>query len=323
MSVGQTTTPNNPNLKYAVRDVTMSEVRFWDIETGRRIADYHGEDDVGFGYGALSDDGLRVAVADFGKLRFLDASTGRTERTVDLPGSWGKTPAFSPDGTLVAMPSLNGIALFEVSTGRQLHHDDSIPAGYVESAAWSPAGDRIATGHGDGCVRVWDATSGALIWSKQLAPVIRRHGWFANPAFVSFSHDGKVVIAAGRRDDPLKSETGIVAIYDAGSGRAVLEIAQEVIRWGALAPDGRILVVATSRHGGCETHFIGIEVETGRSRWADPPVDQETGFRAVATMQFEASSPWLNVAFEDGNVFRLNAAHRSRAAKVCGRLADA
>ena len=37
----------------------MSEVRFWDIENGERVADFHGEEDYGFGDGALS----RTAVA--------------------------------------------------------------------------------------------------------------------------------------------------------------------------------------------------------------------------------------------------------------------
>jgi WD40 repeat protein len=282
-------------------------VRFWDIETGQCVADYHGDDDVGFGYGALSRDGSRAAVADFGRLRILDAATGRTERTIVLPGSWGKAPMFSADGTLVAMPILNAIALFEVSTGRRQRHGESTPAGYVESAAWSPAGDRIVTGHSDGGVRVWDVGSGALIWHKLLAPVISRLGWFANPAFVRFSHDGKVVIAAGRRDDALKHVNGIVAIYDAVSGRTAREVSQHEIRRGALAPDGRMLVVATSSGGALDTHLIGVEVGNGRTRWANPPVDQKAGFRAVAAMQFEANSPWLNVALEDGNVIRLNA----------------
>jgi WD40 repeat protein len=306
MSVGQTTIPFKTDLVYA-RDVPMSEVRFWDIETGQRIADYHGEDDVGTGCGALSRDGLRVAVADFGKLRFLDAATGRTERTIDLPGSWGKTPEFSPDGTLVAMPIHNAIALFEVSTGRRLHHDERSPAGYVESAAWSPPGDRIVTGHSDGGVRVWDVGSGELVWHKPLAPVISRLGWFPRPVFVSFSQDGKVVIAAGRRDDPLKHANGVIAVYDAVSGRAVREVFQQEIRWGALAPEGRMLVVATSSGGGRDTHLIGLEFGSGETRWANPPVEQKLGFPKVVTMQFEANSPWLNVAFRDGNIIRLNA----------------
>ena len=308
MSVGQTTKRVKlSDLESSFRETDMSEVRFWDIETGQRIADYHGEDDVGSAYGALSHDGLRVAVADFGELRILDAATGRTDRTIDLPGSSGTTPEFSPDGTLVAMPIRNEIALFEVSTGRRLHHDERIPAGYVESAAWSPPGDRIVTGHSDGGVRVWDAGSGTLIWHKPMAPVISRRGSFPRPAFVSFSQDGKVVVAAGRRDDPLKHAYGVVAIYDAVSGRVLRQVFQQEIRWGALAPDGRMLVVATSSGGGRDTHLIGLEVGSGETRWANPPIEQKVGFPKVVTMQFDANSPWLNVAFRDGNIIRLNA----------------
>ena len=76
----------------------MSEVRFWDIETGERVADYHGDEDYGFGYGALSRDGRHVAVGDFSRLRILDAATGQTERTIDLPGSWGGGRRSRPTG---------------------------------------------------------------------------------------------------------------------------------------------------------------------------------------------------------------------------------
>jgi len=115
MSVGQTTKLlEETKLKYGSKNVTMSEIRFWDIETGERVADYHGEEDYGFGYAALSSDGRHVAMADFSQLSVLDASTGRSERTIALPGSWGQRPAFSPDGTLVAMPVNNAIALFIV-----------------------------------------------------------------------------------------------------------------------------------------------------------------------------------------------------------------
>ena len=55
MSVGQTTKRREETkLRDSHTNVMMSEVRFWDIENGERIADYHGDDDYGFGYGALS-----------------------------------------------------------------------------------------------------------------------------------------------------------------------------------------------------------------------------------------------------------------------------
>jgi WD40 repeat protein len=271
MSVGQTTKPiGQTKLQYGPENVTMSEVRFWDIETGQRIADYRGDDDYGFGYGALSNDGRHVAVGDFGRLRILDAATGLAERTIELPGTWGGRPAFSPDGTLVAVQIDNTIGLFEVATGRRLHHDASTPVGSVVSAAWSPSGDRIVTGHADGFVRVWDATTGKLIWHKLLAPVIGRSGWNARAAFLSFARGGKLVVAAGRRDDPVNYENGIVVKFDAATGLKAPAVPLYEVRWAALAPDGQ-MVVATSHGSGGDTHFVGIDLMNSQTRWANPP----------------------------------------------------
>ena len=90
------------------------------------------------------------------------------------------------------------------------------------------------------------------------------------------------------------------------AGRCARSLRKQ-IRWAALAPDGRMVVVATSHGGYGDTHFIGIEVATGRTRWANPPEDQRVGFYPVAGMHFEANSPWFQAALRDGNVIRFNA----------------
>ena len=123
---------------------------------------------------------------------------------------------------------------------------------------------------------------------------------------MDFSRNGKLVVAADRRDDPIKQEDGIVAIYEAGSGRTVHEVPQKEIRWAALAPGGRMVVVATSGGGWNDTRLLGIEAETGRTRWTNPPVDQQVGFVQLAGMQFRRNAPWLEVALRDGSVIRLN-----------------
>jgi len=51
-----------------------------------------------------------------------------------------------------------------------------------------------------------------------------------------------------------------------------------------------MVVVATSQGSRGDTHFIGIEVATGQTRWANPPVDQRAGFYPLAGMQFKARS---------------------------------
>jgi WD40 repeat protein len=266
-----------------------------------------GEEVHGRGLAALSPDGRRVAVGDFAVLRILDAATGRPERVISLPGWWGDRPAFSPDGTVVAMANYNTIALFEVKTGKRLHHDDRTPEGELASSAWSPSGDRIVTGHGDGEVRMWDAATGNLLWHKVLAPVISSSGYSARPAFVGFSGDGRLVFAAGRRDDPVAYRDGIVAIYDAASGTLQRQSEHDEIRWGALAPDGRMAVVATSNGGYDDARLLGIEVGTGRTRWTNPPEQRRGGFVQISGMRFHPNSTFLEAVTGDGNVIRFNA----------------
>ncbi len=155
-----------------------------------------------------------------------------------------------------------------------------------------------------------------------MAPVISRSGWSARPSFVGVSHDGKLVVAAGRRDEPVKFQDGIVAFYDAESGRTVREVPQEQIRWAALAADDRMVVVATSHGGYGDSRFIGIDVATGQPRWANPPVGQRGGFYPLAGIGFEAKSPWFKVALRDGDSDSLQLAYRPRTAPFSGRMAD-
>ena len=311
MSIGSTTKRiEETKLKIApTKNPEMREVRFWDIQTGQRVADYRGDEECGAGYGALSRDGRHVAVSDVTWLRIFDAATGQPERTIELPGSGhGGVPAFSPDGTLVATPNEIAIELFEVSTGRRALGDPSTQARYAACAAWSPAGDRIVTGHRDGFVRVWDATTGKLLWHRLVAPPIDpivRNPW-ANS--VGFSPDGKLVFAAAHRMDWITHEVGFIVFYEAGTGRTVREIRRkERLGWATLAPDGRMLVVESPLVAGMGTwHFLGIESETGQTRWSNPPEDQTAGFYPVVGIRFVSNSPWFLAALRDGNVIRLN-----------------
>ena len=114
-----------------------------------------------------------MAVADFGAIRILSAETCKPESRIALPGHHrGFSPAISLDGSIVAMPIGHTLALFDVRTGRRLHHDARMPKGSVGTAAWSRGSEQIVTGHYDGMVRVWDAQTGKLIWQKLMAPVI-------------------------------------------------------------------------------------------------------------------------------------------------------
>ena len=89
VSCGESVVPiAETKLKYGPRNVNMSEVRVWDLETGERIRNLGDDEDHGFGYGALSPDGKHLAVSDFSLLRIMDTETGKPEQTISLPGSW-------------------------------------------------------------------------------------------------------------------------------------------------------------------------------------------------------------------------------------------
>jgi WD40 repeat protein len=74
-------------------------------------------------------------------------------------------------------------------------------AGQVFSAAYSPAGDRLATTSDDGTVRIWDAGSGRLVRT------LRDHTEY--PARVAFSPDGKWLATCGWNETILRAATSL------------------------------------------------------------------------------------------------------------------
>ena len=154
---------------------------------------------------------------------------------------------------------------------------------------------------------LWDATAGKLLWHKLVAPAIDPIVVYPWTGSVGFSADGKLVFAAAHRMDWITHEFGFIVFYEAGTGRTVREIRwkEKPIRWAALAPDGRMLVVGSDGSQG-STQFSGIESEAGRTRWTNPPEDQTFGFYPAVGLRFVANSHWFLAALRDGNVIRLN-----------------
>jgi RNA polymerase sigma-70 factor (ECF subfamily) len=280
--------------------VKRTEISLWDIETGERVRNLDCPERVGFGDVALSPDGKRMAIVDFRGLRVLDAFTLGPQWAIDLPGWWGRPVAFSSDAKLVTLPEQNAVAIFDAATGLRLHHEDSTPVGRVSAVAWSSSGDRFATGHSDGFVRLWEVPTGKLIWSKRLAPIVRLGDTAAAPDHLGFSRNGKLLFAAGQRDLASPTGKGIVVVYEAATGEVAREISRGWIRLAAPALDGRMVVVAN------DNSVVGIEAVTGERRWSTPTVNKPNTYVQPAALQFEANPPWFDVALKDGNVIRFN-----------------
>jgi WD40 repeat protein len=103
---------------------------------------------------AMSPDGKTVAIGSFDGITILNVATGATDSTFDYADVVAM--AFSPDGGLLASSSSIGgdVILWDVAG----HRKAATLAGHTESVGavtFSPDGATLATGGGDGTLRVW------------------------------------------------------------------------------------------------------------------------------------------------------------------------
>ncbi|MEW5686478.1 MAG: DUF4189 domain-containing protein [Pseudomonadota bacterium] len=133
------------------------------------------------------------------EIRIWDLSSGRTAVTINAPDAH-RSAEFSPDGGRLAVGGDNGIAIWDVASGRQLVRFGS---GVIDDVAFSPDGRKVVSGHMNKAVTVWDANTGQIL--AQMSGHQRR------ALSVAFSPDGQVV-ASG-------SEDGTARLWDAATGQ--------------------------------------------------------------------------------------------------------
>jgi WD40 repeat protein len=137
---------------------------------------------------------------------------------------------FTADGKKLVTATLAGVHVWDVATGKQLHHLPH-PPGKVTHAALAPGGATVATLDETGPWVIRDVTSGAVrgrIERLELPPLA-----------VSFTPDGKWLIAMGPSGPPQFAPVDGKAFLRA-CDPARLEVSKADL---ALTPDGRSLVV--------------------------------------------------------------------------------
>ncbi|OWK36118.1 M56 family metallopeptidase [Fimbriiglobus ruber] len=170
-------------------------IRLWDATTARELGSLPGHPG---GVTALvfAPGGRLVSTGADERVRVWDTATGLvlytvTHQTADLH------VALSPDGRTLAVGgrTLPGVALWDLTTGTLVRRV-GMGEGEVTTVAFTPTGDRIATGYADGTLRFWSAADGDEV----------QHGTVGGRVDgISFSADGStaavVINSDGSADD--------------------------------------------------------------------------------------------------------------------------
>lgn len=175
---------------------------------------------------AFGPDGSLWSIEEPGVLRQWSAGTGQALRRhylSDIETIW----AFSDDATTVASAS-DDLSLWKASSGRLL--GKIAQPSWVTTVAFGPKGTHLATGHDDGTIRVWDATT------RKLARELPGHGLPVSA--LAFHGDGQRLASAG--------EDRVIHIWNLATGQRRGSLTGHTDRIPALAwePNGQRLVSA-------------------------------------------------------------------------------
>ncbi|WP_264051656.1 toll/interleukin-1 receptor domain-containing protein [Mycobacterium parmense] len=207
-------------------------IRFWNPRTGQLLATIGGGADVSQVTFDRSGN-LLAAGRDDGSVAVYDTATRNLHIPVMLVKGRDGNPApawavaFSPDEHSIAVGSF-GVQLWNVDTGA-LDRAIRVGSGRIDAVinvvAFSPDGERVATGRNDGSVQLWEVATGA-----QLGQTMTGHT--AGVTAVAFSPDGGQ-IATASLDKTLR-------LWNANVGQAIRGPADDL----QFSPDGKRVAAA-------------------------------------------------------------------------------
>ena len=185
---------------------------------------------------AWSPDGRRLASGTPNMedaFRLWDPASGKQVGVTS--SGWGCGLAWRPDGKQIALAGglfAEDVSIYDRTGGKEV---DGLGGGAggsfsaVFSVCWSPDGKRLATGCGNGGVRIWDMTARRVLWDQ-------RYGTGA--VVVAWGRDGRTLAVADSVGSVLliRAVDGLI-VRRLQSGRG--EEAYGVFSPVAWSPDGK------------------------------------------------------------------------------------
>ncbi len=235
--------PRGGVVAYSENDGSKTAV-ILDPETGKTVRVDAGGDqpDVVF-----SLDGKWLTTSGYGtSVRLWQVEDGRLIRTFDAgPVTGGLTPAFSPDGRLLAIGNRNATTgIFDVTTGDLLF---DLPKKMSQELQFSPDGKTLAVVYVDASVALWQVADGSLI-AERKTPAEELYT-------VDWSPDGSLLATAGLK--------GKITIWDPRDLSVLRELpAPEWVISVKFTPDGLNLHTAGGAQmvgGKRRLEILGIE----------------------------------------------------------------